>query len=233
MASPLIIHCLQHGAGEGPALIQVWAEEKKIPFTVTELDRGQALPSLESFDALVVMGGHMGVYEEGEYPWLRAEKAFLKEAIAAGKKILGVCLGSQLLAEAAGGTVKKGPHWEVGWHEVEWTDAARANPLFAEMPPRFRAFHWHGDEFSLPPGAELLASSHAYPHQAFQIGEKLVGVQFHPEVTEDTLLDWVQSSLCEIPKEKFVQRADEILHQADRLEKSKRFLFLFLDRFFS
>lgn len=201
--------------------------------TPVRLYAGEKLPAVTAIEALVVMGGHMGVYDETEFPWLREEKRFLKEVVASKKRIFGVCLGAQLLAEALGARVHKGPHFEIGWHEVEWTDAGAEDGLFQGLPPRFHGFHWHQDTFELPQGATLLARSTAYPHQAFRFGETALGLQFHPEVDDEILLSWVENELHEIPKDRYIQRADEILNQADRIERQLRILYTVCDRFFT
>ncbi len=130
----------------------------------------------------------MNVYEEAEYPWLAAEKAFIAAAIGAGKPVLGICLGAQLIAAVLGGTVSKGPQPEIGWYPVELTPAGRELPLFAGFPDRFTALHWHGDTFSIPPGATHVASSAACANQAFAYdGGRVVGLQFHLEETRESL----------------------------------------------
>lgn len=231
MRSPLKIHCLQHHQTESPALIAEWANSQNFSLSVTKLHDGASFPQPDDFDLLVVLGGQMGSYEASQYPWLKEEKHFLKQTISLNKKVIGIGLGAQLIAEVLGGTVTRGPFWEVGWHEVEWTELAKEHPFFKGFPPRFRAFQWHHDTFTLPQGALQTATATAYPTQGFLIDNHIAGFQFHPEVTEELLLEWVGSHHCELPKETFVQRIDEILHQADRLDRAKSFLFTFLDRF--
>ncbi len=222
--------CLQHGPTEEPAAIGRWLELNGHTLVVAKLYESPLLP--KEWDALVIMGGHMGVYDEADYPWLKEEKIFLNRAVASGKKLLGICLGAQLLAEALGARVYKGPFFELGWWEVEWTKTAEKDPHVGDLPPRFRAFQWHGDTFDLPQGATLLATSIAYPNQAFRLGENILAFQFHPEVDDDVLLNWVQNALDEVPKDKFVQRADEILNQTDRMDRQQAILHRILSRFF-
>ncbi len=144
--------------------------------------------SLAGHDGVVVMGGSMGVYESDRFPFLQAEIDLLREALAAGRPALGVCLGSQILAAAAGARVYQGPGPEVGWGPVE---RIADDPWLAGWPRRFEPLHWHGDTFDLPAGATLLASSAAYPHQAFRVGSAL-GLQFHVEATEEMARAWME-----------------------------------------
>jgi GMP synthase (glutamine-hydrolysing) len=142
-----------------------------------------------AFDALVVFGGGMHVDEEAEHPWLGAEKRLLAEALEHSLPTLGVCLGAQLVAEAAGASVGPAVRPEVGWCDVDLTEDARLDPLLRGMPGRLRAFEWHSYAFDLPPGAVALARSEV-GLQAYRIGELAWGVQFHAEVTAETLAAW-------------------------------------------
>jgi GMP synthase (glutamine-hydrolysing) len=137
---------------------------------------------------LIVMGGPMGVYEQAKYPFLRDEMRLIESALALGRPVLGVCLGSQLLAAALGAEVKKGERKELGWHAVTLSDLAAQDPLFAGVNTEFWPFHWHGDVFSLPKQAEGLASSRQTPCQAFRYGMNAYGILFHLEVTREQIL---------------------------------------------
>ena len=132
---------------------------------------------------LIVMGGPMGVYEQERYPYLRDELRLIERAATTNKPVLGVCLGSQLLAHALGGKVSKQTQKEIGWYPVRLTDEAVIDPLWADVPREFTAFHWHGDVFSLPLGATALASSALTEQQAFRYGARAYGLLFHLEVT--------------------------------------------------
>jgi GMP synthase (glutamine-hydrolysing) len=151
----------------------------------------QPPPSHDGIRAVMVFGGSMNVDEEDEHPWLRDEKRFLRELLDRGTPMLGVCLGSQLVAEAAGGQVRQAERPEIGWHEIELTPEGAADPLLSVMPERFESFQYHHYEWLPPPGARTLARS-ALTHQAFRLGDRLVwGLQFHPEVTEPDLGSWL------------------------------------------
>jgi len=155
-----------------------------------ELDEGQRAPDPRDFDAVVVMGGPMGAYEDDLHLWLVDEKRRLRDAVGAGIPVFGACLGAQLLAAALGARVFRAPTPEVGVLAVELTADGRADPVTAELPARFATLQWHSDTFDLPAGATLLASSPAYPHQAFRVGAGVYAVQFHLEVTESMAQEW-------------------------------------------
>ena len=152
---------------------------------------GGPSPDLDGFDAVMVFGGAMNADQEGEHPWLRTEKAFLRELVAKGMPSLGVCLGSQLLAEAAGAPVRRAPEPEIGWQRVEVTSEGRSDPLLGPLAPAFEVFDWHSYETPLPPGGVALARTPGHL-QAFRIdGLPVWGLQFHAEVTRHDLGSWL------------------------------------------
>jgi GMP synthase-like glutamine amidotransferase len=155
------------------------------------LPHEEPAPAHDGFGAAMVFGGAMNVDEEHKHPWLRDEKRFLRELLDRGTPMLGVCLGSQLVAEAAGGEVRPAARPEIGWHEIRLTPEGEADPLLSVMPDRFESFQYHHYEWLPPPGAVTLARS-ALAYQAFRVGERPVwGLQFHPEVTEPDLGSWL------------------------------------------
>ena len=181
--SAMHIHSFHHVAIEGLGEIAAWASRKGHTLSSTHFYRGELPPaSLDGIDWLVVMGGPMNIYEHRNHPWLTTEKAFIADAIAQNKRLLGICLGSQLIADALGARVYQNPQIEIGWFPVQVHAEAASHPAFAQFPPQFTPLHWHGDTFSLPPGATLAASSAACRHQAFAKGSRIVGLQFHLEV---------------------------------------------------
>jgi GMP synthase (glutamine-hydrolysing) len=147
-------------------------------------------PRLDGYDAVLVFGGSMHVDQEEQHPWLRDEATWLRTLIERPQPTLGICLGSQLLAGAAGAWVGPLPVPEIGWREVELTDAGAADPVLAALPPRFEALEWHHYGHGLPHGAVALAHSNA-SLQGFRLGDSCWGVQFHPEVTEPQLDRWL------------------------------------------
>ncbi len=145
--------------------------------------------SIGDADALIFMGGPMSVNDD--LPYIRQELDCIAQAIALGKPILGVCLGSQLIAKALGARVYRNRVKEIGWAPVYWTEAARQDPLFSDLDSPESIFHWHGETFDLPPGAELLAYSDACRHQAYHVGDNVYGLQFHLEATPETIAGWL------------------------------------------
>jgi GMP synthase (glutamine-hydrolysing) len=146
---------------------------------------------VEDYDAAIVFGGSMHADEEATHPWLREEKELLRRFLDARTPVLGVCLGAQLVAHAAGAWVGRASEPEIGWHEVELTAAAAADPLFARLPRRFEALQWHYYAFEVPTGAVELARS-PVSSQAFRLGDLAWGVQFHPEVTLAMVEQWLE-----------------------------------------
>ncbi len=157
-----------------------------------ELDEGEPLPPLEGIDAIVAMGGPMSVNDETEHPWLVGEKRLVAEAVSRGVPFFGACLGVQLLASSLGARVTAGAAPEVGVLPVFATEAAAHDPVFSGLAWPRPTLQWHGDTFELPEGATLLATSPAYPHQAFRVGELAYGVQFHLEVTDEMADEWAR-----------------------------------------
>jgi GMP synthase (glutamine-hydrolysing) len=166
------------------------------------------------FDAVMVFGGAAHPDQDAEHPWIPAEAAFLRDSLDAGVPMLGVCLGSQLIARAAGVWVGPAEQPEVGWHEVELTDDGRDDPVLGALPARFTAFQWHYYTFELPDGATLLGTS-ALARQAYRLGDRVWGVQFHPEVTRLMVDHWCSLGHAELPKpqEEVRRETDENLGQ--------------------
>jgi GMP synthase-like glutamine amidotransferase len=183
---------IKHVDIEGPGLIEYFLNQKRIPYQVLCLDSDARLPKLEGFTHIVILGGPMNVYEEDRYPFLREEDLFIKEAIQRGKIILGICLGAQLIAKALGAKVFKAPVKEIGWHDVSLTRIGLQDPLFSKLPRTFPVFQWHEDTFEVPKSGKLIATSSSVPHQAFRYGDNACGLQFHLEVTEKMIKEWME-----------------------------------------
>lgn len=175
----LRVHCLTHASFEGPGAIEEWAIQRGHEFRVFRLFETEALPRIGHFDLLVVMGGPMSVHDETEYHWLRDEKKLLVQCLQQGVFVLEICLGSRLLAECLGSSVRRHSHREIGWFPV-WITAG-ADSVMHELPGELTVFHWHGETYDLPPGTVLRVTSEGCPVQAFEHPTAL-GLQFHLEV---------------------------------------------------
>jgi GMP synthase (glutamine-hydrolysing) len=151
---------------------------------------GEPLPAPPAeFEAIAVFGGGMNVRDADRLPWMRAEVELLRDALQVGVPVLGVCLGAQLLATAAGAEIRRSPSPEIGWFDVARTPEGELDPLFGRLPARFLAYEWHSYAFAMPAGSVMLAHSAACP-QAFRLGEHAWGVQFHPEVVPEIVREW-------------------------------------------
>jgi GMP synthase-like glutamine amidotransferase len=181
---------LQHIACEPPGVYEDVLRERGARLVRVELDEGEPLPDWRDFDAIVAMGGPMGVYEMDAHPWLRGEVDAIGQAVNAGVPFFGACLGVQLLAAALGARVYPGPEPEVGVLEVSLTPDGREDPVTGGLPGAFPSLQWHGDTFDLPDGAVRLLESASYPNQAFRWGPTAYGVQFHIEVDEAMGDEW-------------------------------------------
>ena len=192
---------LQHIEREGPGLFRQIAEKKGISVCIFRLDLGDPLPELNNGDLLLVLGGPMGVSDIGDpmFPWLNKEVDLLKKALTQHIGIIGVCLGAQLLAYAAGGDVEvleEGiscqPLAEIGWQPVSSHVFKKNNKLTTLLSKPFPVLHWHGDRILLPTSAELIASSVRCKEQLFQIGPLAYGIQFHVEIDNDMVNRWIE-----------------------------------------
>jgi GMP synthase-like glutamine amidotransferase len=186
---------------------------------------------MDLFDWLVVMGGPMGVYDELQYPWLAAEKNFIRKSIDAGKAMIGICLGAQLIAEILGAKVFKNQYKEIGWFPVELTPAAAGSKVFNFLPDRFVAFHWHGDTFTLPKGAAHLARSKGCENQAFLYKDRVLGLQFHLESTPQSVKDLAENCENEVAPDEYIQSIEDILSASPaQYQRINEAMFGILDR---
>jgi GMP synthase (glutamine-hydrolysing) len=206
-------HCLQHVPFETAGILTDQILERGHSLQVTHLYRGDPLPPDSDFDGLIIMGGPMSVHDETEFPWLRPEKELIATAIGKKKKVLGICLGSQLIAEVSGGRVFTNTHKEIGFSPVQWTGTAVQRFPGLREAGSLPIFHWHGETFELPAGALLLASTAACTNQAFLLGEHVLGLQFHPEVTPAIVHDMVHFEGHELVPAPYIQSAEVILEQ--------------------
>lgn len=196
------VHVLQHVPFEGPGSILTWVQSQGATLTTTRFFESPNLPEQHEFDALIALGGPMSVNDEPSLPWLRPEKRFIGETIRAEKPVLGICLGAQLMAASQGTRVYPGPEKEIGWFPI--VSCAQRSDCFV-FPDEIEVFHWHGETFDLPANAIHLAKSEAYLHQAFQIGARAIGLQFHLEITPPGVAEILSHCRRELIPSRFVQ----------------------------
>lgn len=223
------VHCLQHVSFEPPARIASWAEERGVAMTVARLFDGDPLPGAADIEGLVVMGGPMSVHDDSKYPWLAEEKKLIEHTLRAEKPVLGVCLGAQLIAAVLGARVHRNRFQEIGWFRVEATAAGRAHPDFP-LCAAFVPFHWHGDTLELPAGATQLARSAACEQQAFAWSDRVLGLQFHLEVTADGIQEMI-AHCHDMGSGPYVQSPEEMLATPPaRYDDAGGILYELLDR---
>jgi GMP synthase-like glutamine amidotransferase len=189
----------QHLDIEHPGIFLDFLREEGVRWDTVELDEGDPIPPLTGYDALWVMGGPMDVWEENLHPWLKAEKQAIRGAVLERRMpYLGICLGHQLLADALGGKVGKMAEPEVGVMQVQYTSAAATDPVFAGMASPATCLQWHGAAVLQPPaGAVVLAHSPLCAVQAMRVNEHAYGVQYHVEITANTVSQWSSVSAYE------------------------------------
>jgi GMP synthase-like glutamine amidotransferase len=200
-------HCLQHEPFEGMAAIEEWLITKNFEISFTRFFESTQLPSPDDIDWLIIMGGGMSVNDEQQLPWLVAEKEFVRQCIAKNKVIVGICLGSQMIASALGAKVYRNAQKEIGWFPIQKRVDVQSS-VFADMPRELQVFHWHGETFDLPKEAELIASSAATKNQIFAIRNRVLGFQCHLETTSESLSSISDACSAELIPSTYVQNEE-------------------------
>ncbi|MFK7900109.1 MAG: type 1 glutamine amidotransferase [Cyclobacteriaceae bacterium] len=228
------IHYIQHVPFEGIGIIDHWITENKYTKSGTKLyETTHSFPSMDEFDGLVVMGGPMNIYDHDEHPWLPQEKAFILQAIEAKKKIIGICLGAQLIADLLGAEITANPHKEIGFFPVSLTAEAATIDFLSQLPQTFTTMHWHGDTFSLPKGATHIFENDTCKNQGFLYQKHVLGLQFHMETTANSLEDLLTNCEHELKEESpFIQSEEEIKKHVTNLEDNQRYMLSLLNSFF-
>jgi GMP synthase-like glutamine amidotransferase len=209
--------------------VMTWANNNKHQITTTAVYENANFPDVSQFDLLVILGGVMSAYDEENYPWLKKEKDFIKKAIDADKGVLGICLGAQMIAEALGGKAYPQGHLELGWWDVQFSEKINDIPAFKGLPTELKLFQYHEDTFQLPPGATHLAKSKGCENQAFIYGDRVIGLQFHPEFSEEKLEEIADLFGDEMESGPFSQVPDEFLGVKGNVLEATDFLYTLLD----
>jgi GMP synthase-like glutamine amidotransferase len=217
-----LLHAFQHVPFEGLGSIQTWADQARLEIRLTRLFRNDPLPPPDDVTHLVVMGGPMGVHDHQSFPWLVAEKRFIARLIEAGKAVMGICLGAQLMADALGAQVRRNPVPEIGWFPIQKSAEALPHPSADFLPPVLDVFHWHGDTFDLPQGARCLAHSEACRHQGFFLDGRVIGLQFHLETTPASLEGLIANGAEELVPGPFIQTAETMRAVTDRFAPNQQ-----------
>ncbi len=222
---------LKNVLNEGPGTIGDYLRENSISFRTVDC-ASEEIPPGNAFDTLVMMGGPMSVNETGIFPYLQKEIDTAAEFMKSGKKVLGVCLGAQIMAKALGAPVYARPEKEIGWYDIELQDAGLRDAVMIQVAmhshegafkKKFKVFHWHGETFDIPEGAERLARSALYPNQAFRYGSVAYAFQFHLEVTEEMIYDWLRN---EVIDRDMLKKETELFYQ-DYAARARSFYMAF------
>lgn len=222
------IHCIRHEPFEGLACIEDWISQNNHELSCTYTYLQQSFPSECTFDLLIIMGGTASIYNSLHESWYLEEKQFLEACIGQKRKILGICLGAQILASVLGSRIYSGKAKEIGWFPVDFFKENNQGLLF--LPDRLTTFHWHGDTFDIPRGAIPLASSELTPNQGFTYNNHVIAMQFHPEMTKTSLQKLIRAAGGELmEKGKFIQTAEGMMEKQHLIKENNSLMFKILD----
>lgn len=227
------IHCFQHVSFETAASVLSWIQlhDHSLSYTFFFHDNPK-LPDVHAYDCLVVLGGPLGVNDEENYPWLKMEKQCIQEAIQAGKKVIGFCLGAQLIAAACGSHVYTNREKEIGFFPVTFTDEILEHHLFDHFTKESIVFQWHGDTFDLPASALPLGSSEACYNQGFLMNDHILALQFHLEADSYLIESMLVNEGVELSENgAYIQNEEQIKEGMVYLQQNRQDLFILLDKF--
>lgn len=227
----LNIHYYQHVNHEGLAAINKWADLNGHTLSKTNFKNSDKIPNPDLYDLLIVLGGPMSVNDDKKFPWLLEEKKSINRALNDGKKVLGICLGAQLISDVLGSKVYKSNELEIGWHNVTMQKDYKSIEYFSDFPSEFESFHWHGETFELPEGTTLIASSQACTNQIFSYGDLAVGFQFHLEQNAYSINRMIERANEKLTGTGFVQTKEQIIENIHNADLNNKLMFNFLDKF--
>ncbi len=222
------IHILQHAEWETIGQLGNWFSKKGISYSITHLYKGESLPK-GKIDFLIVMGGPMSIFDDEKLTWLKEERKFIKQTIDSDAKVLGICLGSQFIADALGAKVFPGKEKEIGFFNIK---KVNSHSITSKLPNKFEVFHWHGDTFETPENALNLFSSSPTKNQGFIYDDRVIALQFHLEVGTKEIKGFVKNGEEELSPSEYVQSKNEILNQNFNFDKPNSYLFYILDYLF-
>jgi GMP synthase (glutamine-hydrolysing) len=220
----MIIHYLQHVSFEGLGCIEHWAKRPGNQLTATRFYEDVKLPFVDWFDMLIVMGGPMGVNDDVKYPWLKEEKKLIEKALQKDKKVVGICLGAQLIADVLGAKVYPNTFREIGWMPIHKTAEGKQQRIIKGLPDTLEVFHWHGDTFELPKGAIPLFSSEACPQQGFIYNGQVLAFQFHLEMTASSILQITEHGKADLVEGPYVKDSATFLND-EKLVSSNQYMY--------
>ncbi|TDT71871.1 GMP synthase-like glutamine amidotransferase [Hypnocyclicus thermotrophus] len=222
------IFCIKHVSFEDPGIIENWAIKNNYTFKYIKMYENYKLPNINDIDILVILGGPMNIYEEKQYPFLKEEKTFIKQVINANKKIIGICLGAQLIADLLGSKVVKNKEKEIGWFNVK---KVSNHKFLYNVPTEFKTMHWHGDKFLIPDKAEKIFESEACDNQGF-IFNNIIALQFHLEMKKENIISIIDNSNDELTENKnYIQSKNQILNQLENIEINNKIMQTILENF--
>lgn len=224
------IHFLQHVPFENLGILENWVNAPGNKVTSTRLYEETKLPFVDLFDVLIILGGPMSVHDEDRYRWLIAEKQLVKKAIEKGKKVIGICLGAQLIAEAMGAHVSLNTSAEIGWFPIELSSEALNHSCFQGFSNPLNAFHWHGEFFSIPEKALAIGKSEACANQGFIWGTQVLALQFHLEITTQGIQGLIHNCPEDLNDGTYVQNSSQLL-KIDLLEEAHANMIKLISRF--
>ena len=219
------IHFFQHVPFEGLSMIESWIKKNNHNLSSTQFfNQNFKIPTTNDYDALIILGGPMGVYDVEDYPWLNLEKEHINKAINENKPILGICLGAQLIANVLGANISQNAHQEIGWFPINLIN--NQHSITKGLNQTIDAFHWHRDTFDIPSGAVHLAKSEACKNQAFIYKDKVLGLQFHLEMDEQAIKEVIKNCGAQLKSNKYIQDKEKILSS---IPDNKNILYTLLD----
>lgn len=227
----MIVQVILHASFEPTGVIHDWALKHGHELIEVYPYRGDQLKGLDSFDVLLIMGGPQSPLQADQFPYLYDEMALIREAVLANKKVLGICLGAQLIGQALGAAAERSPHREIGIWPIELTAAGIADPMLEGFPQQFDVAHWHSDMSGVPEGAEVLARSPGCPRQIIRYHDHVYGFQCHPEMTRSVMTRLADHCADDLDGSTYVQSRDQII--AQDFAAINQHAFRFLQRFFA